>query len=129
MNAVDYRDVVGRATQESKPEAASQDLPARSAPTRSCFALALDLLLIFTPFCVAEHRRDLGVERQGCRESLAGPWMAHQGGPLNPEKRRAPAGGRPRTRLAFFLVPSFFGFGILRRPTDYIPIVVAKQKR
>ena len=58
-------------------------------------------------FCVAEHRRDLGVERQGRRESLAGPWMAHQGGPLNPEKHRAPAAGRPRIRLAFFLVPSF----------------------
>ncbi len=58
-------------------------------------------------FCVAEHRRDCGVERQGCRESLAGPGMAHQGGPHNPEKHRAPAAGRPRVRLAFFLVPSF----------------------
>ena len=65
------------------------------------------LLLIYLAFCVAEHRRDLGVERQGRRESLAGPGMAHQGGPLNPEKHRAPAAGRPRIRLAFFLVPSF----------------------
>ena len=62
---------------------------------------------LFIAFCVAEHRRDCEVERQGCRESLAGPGMAHQGGPYNPEKHRAPAVGRPRIRLAFFLVPSF----------------------
>ena len=49
------------------------------------------LLLIYLAFCVAEHRRDCVVERHGCRESLAGPWMALQGGPHNTEKRRAPA--------------------------------------
>jgi hypothetical protein len=65
------------------------------------------ILLTYPAFCVAEHRRDCGVERHGCRESLAGPWMALQGGPHNREKRRAPAAGRPRIRLAFFLVPSF----------------------
>ena len=58
---------------------------------------------------MAEHRRDLGVERQGCRESLAGPWMAHQGGPLNPEKRRAAAPGLPRIRVGLFSGSVFFG--------------------
>ena len=84
---------------------------------------------LFNAFCVAEHRRDCEVERQGCRESLAGPWMAHQGGPLNPEKHRATAAGRPRIRLYFFLVPSFFGFGSRRRSTSPIHGVVATQKR
>ena len=65
------------------------------------------ILLTYPAFCVAEHRRDCAVERHGCRESLAGPRMALQGGPHNTEKHRAPAAGRPRSRLAFFLVPSF----------------------
>ena len=53
-------------------------------------------------FCVAEHRRDCQVERHGCRESLAGPGMAHRGGPYNTEKHRVSAAGRPRIGWPFF---------------------------
>ena len=62
---------------------------------------------LFIAFCVAEHRRDWWVERHGRRESLAAPWMAHQGVPLNPEKRKG-TGRRPATHQAVLFSGSVF---------------------
>ena len=80
-------------------------------------------------FCVAEHRRDCGVERHGCRESLAGPGMAHQGGPHNPEKHRAPA--KPATQLGwpFFWFCLFWPIKKDEHGGNAVPYVMLRAKR